>query len=200
MVFFGLRVNSSGMPIGSRRPRLGSIDRSTMPYNSSRGVHQRPKQNTWIILRMEDCHIFGVQPKSLHPEKPDEEFAKTWKNLDLPVIKKQSMLHTMGIVRTFVSKVNSSKMSIGSCSPKSRLIDWSAMPYSSSRGVHPRPKQNNKRFPHLWGEAKIVSPPKTRWTIYKNLQEIHIRNWQLIATSLVWSKNHFTPKNLMSNL
>jgi len=26
---------------------------------------------------MEDCHIFGVQPKSLHPEKPDEEFAKT---------------------------------------------------------------------------------------------------------------------------
>jgi hypothetical protein len=29
---------------------------------------------------MEDCHIFGVKPKSLHPEKPDEEFARTCNN------------------------------------------------------------------------------------------------------------------------
>jgi hypothetical protein len=48
-----------------------------MPYSSSRGVHPRPKQNTLGILRMEDHHIFAVKPKSLHLEKPNEEFAKT---------------------------------------------------------------------------------------------------------------------------
>jgi hypothetical protein len=47
-----------------------------MPYSLSRGVHQRLKQNTLRILHMEDRHIFGVKPTSLHPEKPDEEFAR----------------------------------------------------------------------------------------------------------------------------
>jgi hypothetical protein len=36
-------VDSSGMPIGSCRPRSGSINWSTMPYISSRGVHPCPK-------------------------------------------------------------------------------------------------------------------------------------------------------------
>jgi hypothetical protein len=34
---------------------------------------------------MENHHIFGVKPKSLHPEKPDEKFVRTWKSLDLRV-------------------------------------------------------------------------------------------------------------------
>jgi hypothetical protein len=55
-----------------------------MPYSLSRGVHQRPKQNTLRILRMEDCHIFGVKPKSLHPKKLNEEFARIWKQFGSP--------------------------------------------------------------------------------------------------------------------
>jgi hypothetical protein len=136
-----------------------------MPYSPSRGVHQRPKQNTLRILCMEDCHIFGVKPKSLHPKKPNEEFARTWKSLYLHVSKKQSMLHTMGIVRTSGSRVDSSGMLIGPCRPRPGSIDRSAMPYSPSWGVHSRPKQNIIRSPHLRGEAKIASPSKTRWTV-----------------------------------
>jgi hypothetical protein len=126
-----------------------------MPYNPSRSVHQRPKQNTLRILRMKDRHIFGVKPKSLHPEKPDEEFARTWKSLDLPVIEKQSRLHTIGIVHTFESRVNNSRMSIGQ--PRPGSIDRSTMPYNLSRGVHPRPEQNIKTSPHLWGETNFVA-------------------------------------------
>ncbi len=81
---FRLKVNSSGMPIGLCRPRLGSIDGFVMPYSLSRGVHQRLKHNTLKILRIEDCHIFGVKPKSLHPEKPNEEFVRIWKQFGSP--------------------------------------------------------------------------------------------------------------------
>jgi hypothetical protein len=81
---FRLKVNSSGMPIGLCRPRPGSIDGFAMPYSLSRGVHQRLKQNTLRILRIEDCHIFGVKPKSLHPEKPNEEFVRIWKQFGSP--------------------------------------------------------------------------------------------------------------------
>jgi hypothetical protein len=126
-----------------------------MPYSSSRGVHQCPKQNTLKILCMENCHIFGVKPTSLHPEKPNEQFARTWKSLDLPITKKQSMLHTMGIVRTSGSRVDSSRMPIGPCRPRPESIDRYAMPYSPSRSVHPHPEQNIKTSPHFWGEIKI---------------------------------------------
>jgi len=77
----------------------------------------------------------------------------------------------MGIMHTFGSKVDSSRMPIGSCRLRPGSIDWFTMPYSSSRGVYPHPKQNIRRLPHLWGEAKILSPLKTKWKIYKNLQE-----------------------------
>jgi hypothetical protein len=63
-------------------------------------------------------------------------------SLDLPVTEKQSMLHTMGIVRTSGSRVDNSGMPIGPCRLKLGLIDRSAMPYSSSRGVHLCPQQN----------------------------------------------------------
>jgi len=71
------RVDNSGMPIGSCRPRLGLIDRSELPYSLSQGVYPCPKQNTRRILHMEDRHIFGVKQKSLHPEKLNEQFART---------------------------------------------------------------------------------------------------------------------------
>jgi len=61
------KVDNSGMPIGSCRPRLGSINWSTMPYSSSRGVHPRPHNKT-----SGDRHIFTVKQESLHPEELNE--------------------------------------------------------------------------------------------------------------------------------
>jgi hypothetical protein len=165
------KVDNSGMPIGPCRPRPGSIECFTMPYNLSRGVHQRPKQNTLRILHMEGRHIFGVKPKSLHLEKPDEKFARTWKSLDLRVTKKQSMLHIMGIVRIFGSRVDSLGMPISSCRPRLGSIDRSAMSYSPSRGVHSHPKQNIITSQHLWGETKIASPLKPQWIVCQNMQK-----------------------------
>jgi hypothetical protein len=81
------------------------------------------------------------------------------------------MLQTMGIMHTSRSRVDSLEMPIGSCRPRPRLIDWFAMPYSSSRGVHPCPKQNTR---------KIL-----------RMEDRHI---------LGVKKNYFTPKNLMNNL
>jgi hypothetical protein len=39
-----------------------------------------------------------------------------------------------------------SGMPIDSYKPRSESINWSVMPYSSSQGVHPRPKQNIRRL------------------------------------------------------
>jgi hypothetical protein len=64
------RVDASGMPICSYKPRSRSIDWFVMSYNLSRGIHPRPKQNIRTLSRTEDCRIFGVKQKSLHPKNP----------------------------------------------------------------------------------------------------------------------------------
>ncbi len=128
------KVDSSGMPICSCRPRPGAINWSAMPYNSSQGVHPCPPSKT-----SEDRHIFPVKQESLHPQELNEQFARTSKNQSIPITEKQSMLQTMGIIHTFASKLDSLGMPIGSCRPRPRSIDWSTMPYSLSQGVHPHP-------------------------------------------------------------
>ncbi len=128
------KVDSSGMPIGLCRPRPASINWSAMPYSSSRGVHPRPTTKHQKIAASLWCHKNPFTPKN--EMNSLQELQRIWISQSK---EKQSVLYTMGIMHTSASKVDNSGMPIGSCRPRLGSIDWSAMPYNLSRGVHPRP-------------------------------------------------------------
>ncbi len=137
---FGSRMDNSIMPIGSCRLRPESIDRFIMPYSSSRGVHQRPKQN---IRRL--SHLWG-EAKILSPLKIKWKIYKNLQEFISPRHREAISAVNDGDRSHSWWRVDNLGMPIGSCRPRSGSIGWSTMPYSSSRSVHPRPKQNIRRI------------------------------------------------------
>ncbi len=115
-----------------------------------------------------------MKQKSFHPQELNEQFTRTSNNLSLPVTKKQSVLPTMGIMHTFGSKVDISGMPIGPCRPRLRSIDWSAMPYSSSWGVHPRPTIKHRKIAASLWWSKNPFTPKNQMNNLQELQRTYI--------------------------
>jgi len=82
-------------------------------------------------------------------------------------------------MHTWRSRVDSSKMLIGSYRPRSGSIDWSVMPYSSSRGVHPRPKLNIRKTlsmedHHVFGVKQKSFHPYNPMSSFLELERIYI--------------------------